>query len=152
MAQNNLIPFPKSNRSKDEIREINSKGGKASGATRRKKRDMKQCMELLLSLPASSPYDYQLLADMGMNFADFSTDEINNMLIVNAALLREAKNGDVAAAKELRSIIRDDEKIKIEKERLKLEKEKQKREAEPSGVSSTELPRLYEALQEVDKE
>lgn len=134
MAQKDLIPFNK--RSKDEAKKINSKGGKASGVARRKKRDMRQCMELLLSLPASTPYDYQLLADMGMNFADFSTDEINNMLIVNAALLREAKNGDVAAAKELRSIIRDDEKIKIEKERLKLEKEKQaKLDEKASGGS-----------------
>ena len=44
--QNLIVP------SSSEARENGSKGGKASGAARRKKRDMKQCMELLLSLPA----------------------------------------------------------------------------------------------------
>lgn len=122
MAQNDLIPI--SQRTKDEAKKISSKGGKASGAARRKKRDMKQCMDYLLSLPASTTYDWQLLSDMGVNIYELSADELNNMLVVNAALVRAAKNGDVSAAKELRSIIRDDEKLKLDRERLKLEKER----------------------------
>lgn len=118
--QNLIVP------SSSEARENGSKGGKASGAARRKKRDMKSCMELLLSLPASSMDDYQMLSDMGIKFDELSEDEINNMLAVNAALLKQAKRGDVAAIKELRSIIRDDaylkQKIKFENEKLKLEK------------------------------
>ena len=124
MNEQNLIPNDK--RTPNELREITSKGGKASGAARRKKRDMKQCMELLLSLPASSLDDYQMLSDMGIKFDELSEDEINNMLAVNAALLKQAKQGDVAAIKELRSIIRDDaylkQKIKVENEKLRLEK------------------------------
>lgn len=124
MNEQNLIPFSKQTES--EQRETASKGGKASGAARRKKRDMKSCMELLLSLPASSMDDYQMLSDMGIKFDELSEDEINNMLAVNAALLKQAKRGDVAAIKELRSIIRDDaylkQKIKFENEKLKLEK------------------------------
>lgn len=122
MAQNDLIPI--SQRTKDEAKKISSKGGKASGAARRKKRDMKQCMDYLLSLPASTTCDWQLLSDMGVNIYELSADELNNMLVVNAALVRAAKNGDVSAAKELRSIIRDDEKLKLDRERLKLEKER----------------------------
>lgn len=126
MNEQNLIPF--SERSKSEVREAGAKGGKASGASRRKKRDMKSCMELLLSLPASAMEDYQLLSDMGIKFDELSEDEINNMLAVNAALLKQAKKGDVSAIRELRDIIRDDpylkQKIKFENEKLKLEKAK----------------------------
>lgn len=122
MGETNLIPLNK--RTKDEQRKITTKGGIASGAARRKKRDMKQCMDYLLSLPASTTCDWQLLSDMGVNIYDLSADELNNMLVVNAALVRAAKNGDVSAAKELRSIIRDDEKLRLDRERLNLEKER----------------------------
>ena len=42
----NLIPFDQ--RTEDEQREIAKKGGQASGAARRKKRDMKKLLETLL--------------------------------------------------------------------------------------------------------
>ena len=89
---------------------------------------MKKCMELLLSLPASQVADYQLLSDMGVNFDELSEDEVTNMLAVNAALLKQAKMGDVAAVKELRSIIRDDDmmrhRIRYDNARLKLDRER----------------------------
>lgn len=123
MNENNLIPG-----AHELTVEEQSNGGKASGARRRKKRDMRKCMELLLSLPASTRDDYQVLSDMGVQFDELDENEITNMLAVNAALLRQAKLGDVAAIKELRSIIRDDDytahKIKYENAKLKLEREK----------------------------
>lgn len=42
----NLIPFDQ--RTEDEQREIRKKGGQASGAARRKKRDMKKLLEMFL--------------------------------------------------------------------------------------------------------
>ena len=132
--QNLIVP------TSSEARENGSKGGKASGAARRKKRDMKKCMELLLSLPASQMADYQLLADMGVSFDELDEQDVNNMLAVNAALLRQAKLGDVAAIKELRSIIRDDERIKIERERLKLEREKAFPPVKGSGTAYNGIP------------
>lgn len=107
-----------------ERRESASRAGKASGAARRKKRDMKQCMQLLLSLPATTEQDWEALAKAGMSLNVLPEDEITNTMVVNAALLNAAKSGDVAAVKELRSIIRDDERLKIERERLKLDREK----------------------------
>ncbi|MDE7301728.1 MAG: hypothetical protein K2N60_00260 [Oscillospiraceae bacterium] len=79
-------------------------------------------MQLLLSLPAPED-DYKTLSDMGINVEEFPED-ITNMLVVNAAILKAAKAGDIQAIRELRSIIRDDDymkhKIKMDKERLKL--------------------------------
>lgn len=45
-GQENLIPC--NERSKDEVREIGAKGGKASGEARRKKRDIQAAMQALL--------------------------------------------------------------------------------------------------------
>jgi hypothetical protein len=43
----NLIPADK--RSKEELREMTSKGGKASGKARRKKKELRECLEILLN-------------------------------------------------------------------------------------------------------
>lgn len=108
--------------------EEQSMGGKASGVSRRRKKNMKQLMELLLSKPANAPDDWELLATLGLNFDELPDEDITNLLIVNAALLKKAKSGDVNAIKELRNIIQDDaytkHKIKIDKEYLKLEQQK----------------------------
>lgn len=80
-------------------------------------------MEMLLALPAS-PDDRELLSEIGVAFAELGDDELNNLLVVNAALLAAAKAGDVSAIKELRSVIRDDERLKLERDRVNLEKKK----------------------------
>ena len=117
MNEKNLIPGAHSLTVEEQ-----SRGGKKSGESRRRKRDMKACMRLLLSLPAPED-DYKTLSDMGINVEEFPED-ITNMLVVNAAILKAAKAGDIQAIRELRSIIRDDDymkhKIKMDKERLKL--------------------------------
>lgn len=139
MNEKNLIPG-----AHELTVEEQSNGGKASGAKRRKKRDMRKCMELLLSLPASTRDDYQVLSDMGVQFDELDENEITNMLAVNAALLRQAKLGDVAAIKELRSIIRDDDytahKIKYENSKLKLEREKAFPPVPENGTAYNGIP------------
>lgn len=117
MNEKNLIPGAHSLTVEEQ-----SRGGKNSGESRRRKRDMKACMQLLLSLPAPED-DYKTLSDMGINVEELPED-ITNMLVVNAAILKAAKAGDIQAIRELRSIIRDDDymkhKIKMDRERLKL--------------------------------
>lgn len=125
--EKNLIPFDE--RTESEQRRIASEGGKKSGEVRRRKRDMKKTMEMLLQLSPGTNEDYESLAAAGVNLNTISDEELNNMLVVNAALLNKAKTGDVNAIKELRSIIHDDDnytkhKIKIDNARLRLEKQK----------------------------
>lgn len=124
--EKNLIPFNK--RTESEAREMGSKGGKASGKARRKKKTMKQVMDMLLDMPANTIEDWQMLADMGINVEELDVEEVNNILVVNAALLRKAKLGDVNSIKELRNIIQDDayqkHKMKIDKAYLEIEKQK----------------------------
>ena len=143
--EENLIPF--SERTESEQREIQSKGGKKSGEARRKKKSMKQVMDILLQMPASTFDDYQILADMGINIDEFSETEINNLFVVNAALLSLAKTGNVKAIKELRSIIDDGS---YEKAKLKLEREKFEYMKKMQGGGDSEaLAKLDEVLREV---
>lgn len=127
--EKNLIP--NSERTPSELREMASKAGKKSGEVRRRKKTMKQVMDMLLSLPAVSADDTYILSQLGFDtitLDEEQLEDINNMLIVNAALLVKAKRGDVKAIKELRKIIQDDvytkHKIKYDNEKLKLEKQK----------------------------
>ena len=135
MNENNLIPF--SERSKEEARESGAKGGRRSGEVRRRKKSMKQVMEMLLKMPADTRADYKLLVNMGIDLSELEPDTVDNMLVVNAALLRLAKTGDVQAIKELRSIIEDDaylkHKVKYDNAKLNLEKEKTSKPAPASA-------------------
>lgn len=125
--EKNLIPFT-SEQSREEAKKNGAKGGVESGKVRRRKKSMKQVMEMLLNMPANTSADWNMLVEMGIDTSELSEEDVTNLLIVNATLLKQAKEGDVASIKELRSIIQDDlyqkEKLKIEKEKLKLEKQK----------------------------
>ena len=88
MANNeNLIPFSK--RSKNEAREYGKKGGKASGAARRKKADFRKTLNALLTAEIDSEEWTPFLESLGLD----STVEA----AVNAAMIREALSGNVKA-------------------------------------------------------
>ena len=71
--------------------EEQSKGGHNSVKKRRRKKTMKQVMSMLLDMPAVTPDDRQLIADIGLNIDDLD-EEVTNLLIINAALLMKAKH------------------------------------------------------------
>lgn len=99
MNEKNLIPF--SERTVSKAREIGSAGGKASAAARRRKRDMKQKMQMLLDLPAGMD-GYNEAAMMGID------GDIDNETVMLIGLFREACAGNVQAVKEIRNIIGKD--------------------------------------------
>lgn len=87
MANNeNLIPFSK--RSKSEAREIGRKGGKASGATRRRKAAMRETMNRLLTMQAEVEGLSDILrADGG----DSTYEELITMAMIEQAMLGNVK-------------------------------------------------------------
>ena len=113
MREENLIP-----QAHELTVEEQSMGGKVSGEKRRRLRDMKSSMNALLRQPAGErAKKYAKLVE------DYKEDPtlLDEML---AALLSVALTGDVQAVKQVREIVRDDDRLKIEQERLKLEKKK----------------------------
>ncbi len=88
MANNkNLVPFSK--RSVSEAREYGRKGGKASGASRRRKADFRKVLNALLTVEIDSEEWTPVLEALGLE----STLES----AVNAAMIREALAGNVKA-------------------------------------------------------
>lgn len=100
-GEKNLVPF--SERSVDEARECGSKGGKKSGETRRRKKAMREAMKDLLSMPVMNTEIYNATALMGVD-----PENIDNQAAILCSLILSAQTGNVLAAKEIRSIIGED--------------------------------------------
>lgn len=105
--------------------EEQSEGGRASGRSRRKKKTMKQALDMLLQLPINSEEDFSLLSELGVDISALDKDELVNMLIVTAALFKEAKQGNVRAITAIKDIIGEDSnytkhRMKMDKEHLKI--------------------------------
>lgn len=98
-GEKNLIPF--SERTEDEQRKIRQKGGKASGKSRREKRDIKKAMETLLKATVN---DDDVKAVVSKMFG-MSPGEVTWLDSCVAGTVREAVNGNVKAMHEIRDIM-----------------------------------------------
>ena len=76
---------PLNTRPEEEVKAITSKGGKASGKARRKKKELKQLLELALSQPHQ--------------------DGDDNYMAITVALIQKALGGDVRAYEAIRDTI-----------------------------------------------
>lgn len=96
--EQNLIPF--SERSESEARENGRKGGVESGKARRRKRALKDAVDLYLSLPVTDNRVYNKLARRGVD-----PDDIDNQMAMIYGLHARASIGDARAAKVLVDIL-----------------------------------------------
>lgn len=94
--EKNLKPV----RTKSEARRRGQAGGRASGEARRQRKTLKENMNLLLEMDVSSAKDFNKLAAMGIPM-----EEIDNAMLLTAALFKKAASGDVAAYREIRDLI-----------------------------------------------
>lgn len=95
--EQNLVPFGE--RTESEQREIASAGGKASGKARRRKKSMKQKMQLLLSLPAADN-DQAELSAMGVD-----PEDMDNEMVLVKALFLAAAEGDTKAFDRIQDVL-----------------------------------------------
>ena len=95
--------MPLNKRTKEEQRKITQMGGKASGEARRKRKALKETMQMLLELPVYDNKAYNKMSGFGIDISD-----IDNNTRLMYSLLQRAFAGDVAAIKEVRSIIGED--------------------------------------------
>ena len=129
MNEQNLIPF--NERSESEVRELNAKGGKASGEARRRKKDMKQKMKALLELPAAAN-DREQLEALGV-----SPDDMDNEMVLVMSMFLSAAQGDTKAFDRVIQILGKDiahEELVLKKRELKL-KEKASSEGDSAALS-----------------
>lgn len=86
--------------SPSEARKNGQKGGKASAESRRQRKTLRENMNLLLNLEVTGTKDFNKLSEMGIPL-----EEIDNAMLLTAALFQRAKTGDVAAYREIRDLI-----------------------------------------------
>lgn len=131
--EKNLVP--QTERSPSEAREMGRKGGIASGAARRRKKSLKQKMQLLLSLPAAGN-DQAELAAMGVEPGDMD----NEMVLIKALFLAAAE-GDTKAFDRIQDVLGKS----VAREELALKKQEAKKRNTPSNGK---LEDLISGLQE----
>ena len=91
-GEDNLIPI--NERTTEEQREIQSAGGRASGAARRRKRALKEAADLYLSLPVSERKRWNALARRGID-----PEDIDNQMAMIVGLTDAAAGGDARAGR-----------------------------------------------------
>lgn len=84
----------------EEAPKLGRMGGLASAESRRKRKALKETMEVLLSLPVSDRRRLTKAAKLGL-----APDDIDNSTLVAIALWDKAISGDVPAIKELRALV-----------------------------------------------
>ena len=131
--EKNLVPFDE--RTESEQREIASAGGKASGKARRRKKSMKQKMQLLLSLPAADN-DQTELSAMGVD-----PDDMDNEMVLVKALFIAAAEGDTKAFDRIQDVLGRS----VAREELALKKQEAKRRA-AAGEDTQAMKKAVELL------
>lgn len=80
--------------------EEQSKAGKASGEVRRRKRTLREQMEMLLSLPVQDENTRDFIESLGIQ-----PDEVNNALAITLSMYQEALKGNTKAFELIRDTI-----------------------------------------------
>lgn len=99
--EQNLIPF-NSNQSREEAQKNGSKGGKKSGEARRKRKAMKEQMEMLLSLPFKAENGNEFMKNLGID-----EDNIDNQMALMVVIYQKAMSGDMEFIEKIESIVKD---------------------------------------------
>ena len=102
--EENLIPLNR--RTKGERRKIATMGGIASGEARRARKTAKKCAEIYLSLPVSDMRKWNKMSRDGVE-----PDDIDNMMLMVAAMTKAAQSGDVSAFNTLLKVLGEDKPV-----------------------------------------
>ncbi len=128
MANNeNLIPFNR--RTVSEQREIQSAGGRASGAARRRTAKLRETMNRLLTMKV----DVGELSDVLISDGGESTYEE----VIGMAMIQEAMNGNVKAYNAIMATVGQTDKSEedLEEQRIRTERAKRARDQEVGSDS-----------------
>lgn len=129
--EKNLMPIEEVNsrRTREEHSEDSRKAGKASGKARRRKKSLKQKMQLLLSLPPTDT-DRTELTIMGVD-----PDDMDNEMVLVKALFIAAAEGDTKAFDRIQDVLGRT----VAREELALKKQEAKKRNTPSNGKLEEL-------------
>ena len=97
-------------RTPEELREMTRKGGIASGEARRRKKTMREALEMLLYETKLNEQTKQMLQAEGIKNAD----DFNHQMVITRSLIAKAESGDVQAYNAICSMIGEKPADKID--------------------------------------
>lgn len=124
MAQKDLIPM--NERTEEEQKRIASKGGKASGAARRRKRTIRDAARLILSMSVQDTETIETLKAAGIE----NPGGLNNLEAMVAVAIAKAKAGDLKALEFIRDSIGENPQLAAYNERTEAMKKNNSRHSE----------------------
>lgn len=124
MAQKDLIPM--NERTEEEQKRIVSKGGKASGAARRRKRTIRDAARLILSMSVQDTDTIETLKAAGIE----NPGGLNNLEAMVAVAIAKAKAGDLKALEFIRDSIGENPQLAAYNERTEAMKKNNSRRSE----------------------
>lgn len=93
-----------------EHKKISAKGGVNSQKTRKRRKMLKEQLEILLSMPLNDEEIKEQIKDLGI----ISDDEMNNQMAIVIALYVKALNGDTKAFEIIRDTVGEKPKDEVE--------------------------------------
>lgn len=111
VTDDNLISL--ADRTTEEKRQIGIKGGKASGEARRRKKNMRECLSLLLQLDIKSPKVREQLTKLGV-----TDEEMTNEMAMMVSVMNKAMKGDIQAVNFIRDTSGQQLTNKVEIDRI----------------------------------
>ena len=96
-------------RTKEELREMTRKGGLKSGEARRRKKTMREALEMLMYNTELNEQTKQMLKGEGINAEDF-----NHQMVITRSLIAKAESGDVQAYNAICAMIGEKPADKLE--------------------------------------
>ena len=100
-GEENLIPF--NERTEEEQKRIARMGGKASGEARRRKKTMKENLELLLTMSVGKGEKADI--EKGENIKDYAKENVTVEQAMLIAQIQKALKGDTQAFEMIRDLI-----------------------------------------------
>ena len=100
-GEENLIPF--NERTEEEQKRIARMGGKASGEARRRKKTMKENLELLLTMSVGKGKKADI--EKGENIKDYAKENVTVEQAMLIAQIQKALKGDAQAFEMIRDLI-----------------------------------------------
>ncbi len=97
------------NRTKSELREITRKGGIKSGEARRRKKTMREALEMLMYKTELNEQTKNMLKAEGISEEDF-----NHQMVITRSLIAKAEAGDVQAYNAICGMIGEKPADKVE--------------------------------------
>ena len=125
--------------------EMGRRGGLKAQKTLARKKQLRECLKIIMSLPPDSRGKKDLTA------AGISEDEMSNQMLMAMSMFQKAVKGDDRAAEYIRDLTGQQPETKLDKARTKLMNEQARALKKQTDSGGSELTKLDQLLHSIDQ-